>query len=622
MMAEILDFNEAPSQDDKPITLALAYAKSGWPVFPCNPLNKRPLTEHGFKDATTDAFQIRAWWKQHPLAMIGIPTGATSGFWVFDIDTDRAKGKDGIGSLAAMGHDLSELMDTVVANTASGGYHAFFRWDESQPVGNARGVLKPHLDVRGEGGYIIAAGSTRADGSRYAWLNPPDENDIEFAPSWLLEAIRSRPLAGDPLDFNTAAAVPKQPAERVAAIAPGTWHENTRDLVARMVREGASDETIAAIAPRFTEQGYSDGQTVQEFLTHARTARLKWGYQPKALEAPEPNDRPPRFRIMSIAELVNVKPPEWRIDGIFPTHGSSVLYGAYETFKTFIAIDMMLALATGQAWQGKEVKPCSVLYIAGEGQVGLGMRVKGWLSAKGVSPADVPFQGLPEAVALPNVGDQDDLLRAIDGMTHEPEVIVLDTVTRMTGGGSLNDEKDAQGYVRGMDRLRSVTGAHIFNVGHSGKDKEKGILGSTVLPAAMETIICVERSGDALKLINANPKGKQKDGPSFEDVHLRTQIIGFDHQGEAQKTIILASDGRARDAENEAHARSPNQLGRPQGANQSAIVAALKKAKGRPLGLVSLMGMIQRDKDTTEKAVRAMVEKGVIKEEGNGWVIQ
>lgn len=615
MMAEILDFNDAAILDEKPITIALGYAARGWPVFPCNPVNKRPLVEHGFKEATTDAFKVRSWWARWPNAMIGIPTGAASGFWVQDIDTDKTKNKDGIASLAANGHDLNELMDTVVAVTASGGYHALYRFDPERPVGVGQNKPWRDLDIRGEGGYIIAAGSTRADGRRYTWLNPPAENEIADAPEWLLEALGNATPDYTSLDFNSAPRASVPPAERVAAIQPGTWHENTRDIVARMVREGASDDTIAALAPRFTEPGYSVAQTIQEFLTHARTARAKWGYQPKNLEAEqaEKDNSAPRFKILSIAELMNVKPPEWRIDGIFPTHGSSVLYGAYETFKTFIALDMTLSLATGLDWQGRASKTCSVLYVAGEGQVGLGIRAAGWLSAKGISQADARFQALPEAIALPNAGDQDDLLRAIDGMADHPDVIVFDTVTRMTGGGSLNDEKDAQGYVRGVDRVRMATGAHIMNIGHSGKEKERGILGSTVLPAAMETIICVERKGTGLTLINANPKGKQKDGPNFDDIPLKTRIVDFDHHGQALKTVVLEADEAPQDeSDNDRSAVST----KPRGANQQAVMAALKKAKGEPLGLMRLMSMTGLDNSKVFQALPPLVAKGLVEQVG------
>jgi len=65
---------------------ALVYAGLGYPVFPCSPARKRPFTDHGFKDATTDAGKIKAFWKQWPRAAIGMPTGAVSGLLVVDID--------------------------------------------------------------------------------------------------------------------------------------------------------------------------------------------------------------------------------------------------------------------------------------------------------------------------------------------------------------------------------------------------------------------------------------------------------------------------------------------------------------------------------------------------------
>lgn len=281
----MLDFNESPVADTSPaITHALRYAEQGIPVFPCSPATKRPLTLHGFKEATTDAFTIRKWWQQHPKAMIGTPTGAPTGWWVLDIDTDETKGKQGLQSLESMGHELSELMDTAVNRTASGGYHILFKYDPAHPITNARGKLPQHIDVRGDGGYVIMAGSRLSDGRSYEWVNPPEEIGVETAPEWLLEAIQGQTPPADVLDFNTADKAGSTVVERVLAAQPGTWHERTRDLVARMVSEGASDDTIRAIAPQFTEAGYSSAQTVLEFMTHARTAREKWGHQPQEIQ--------------------------------------------------------------------------------------------------------------------------------------------------------------------------------------------------------------------------------------------------------------------------------------------------------------------------------------------------
>ena len=79
---------------------ALQYARRGWPVFPCRERDetyvngkgetvllkaKAPYGGKGLKDATTDETRILAWWRQHPEALIGLPTGV-NGCVVIDFD--------------------------------------------------------------------------------------------------------------------------------------------------------------------------------------------------------------------------------------------------------------------------------------------------------------------------------------------------------------------------------------------------------------------------------------------------------------------------------------------------------------------------------------------------------
>src|SRR5215213_6454797 len=86
---------------------ALEWAAKGRPVFPCNPsadprFAKKPLTANGHRDATTDPRQIQEWWVKSPNALIGVPPGPKSGFWVLDVDRDETKGLDGFASLAEL----------------------------------------------------------------------------------------------------------------------------------------------------------------------------------------------------------------------------------------------------------------------------------------------------------------------------------------------------------------------------------------------------------------------------------------------------------------------------------------------------------------------------------------
>src|SRR5262249_45216426 len=90
--------NTAPSELDAP----LDYARRGIPVFPTNPLDKKPLTPNGFKDAIIDENQIRTWWTRWPNAMVAAPTGSASGMWVIDLDVDPVKKVDGMATLAQL----------------------------------------------------------------------------------------------------------------------------------------------------------------------------------------------------------------------------------------------------------------------------------------------------------------------------------------------------------------------------------------------------------------------------------------------------------------------------------------------------------------------------------------
>jgi Bifunctional DNA primase/polymerase, N-terminal len=167
---------------------ALDYAKHGIPVFPVNPLDKHPLCEHGFKDATTNASQIETWWQHNPNAMIGIPTGEASGYWVLDADVDPVKGLDGLAELEKLQAQNGALPETLTSITPRGGKHFYFRW--SPGIRNSTSKIAPGLDVRGTGGYVILPPSMRADGKIYQWCG--NTKQVADALNWLLEQVSKK----------------------------------------------------------------------------------------------------------------------------------------------------------------------------------------------------------------------------------------------------------------------------------------------------------------------------------------------------------------------------------------------------------------------------------------------
>ena len=175
------------------------YATTGWQIFPCHFMEggacscgkpdceraaKHPRTRKGFKDASSDAQQVRAWWGGTPGANIGIATGAVSGVWVLDVD-----GPEGRASLEELERQHGPLPPTVTARTGKG-EHRYFLWNSERPVGSRSGVL-PGIDTRGDGGYVIAPPSNHRSGVDYAWDQDRSPLEAEFAhaPDWLLDLV-------------------------------------------------------------------------------------------------------------------------------------------------------------------------------------------------------------------------------------------------------------------------------------------------------------------------------------------------------------------------------------------------------------------------------------------------
>ena len=192
---------------------ALNYADEGLPVFPChstvdlgngyqctcrsgkecpNP-GKHPRCKRGLDSATTDRSKIKRWWKSWPDANIAIATGRGSGIFVLDVDSQ----KGGVYALeelreqykAVFGASCEPLSETAVSTTGGGGLHYFYRYPAGLEISNSTEKIGAGLDIRGDGGYVIAPGSSHISGAAYRWAGSGIE--IGNAPDWLVyEAIR------------------------------------------------------------------------------------------------------------------------------------------------------------------------------------------------------------------------------------------------------------------------------------------------------------------------------------------------------------------------------------------------------------------------------------------------
>jgi putative DNA primase/helicase len=229
---------------------ATRYARFGFAIFPAHTVDVRPegtrcscadprcpspgkhpiasLVPHGVSDALADEQAAAEWWAVYPDANIGIATGDSSGIVVVDIDLP---GMDTLGNLERLHGEVSV---TWAATTGSGGMHLYYRMPRLD-VRNSVGAVGHGIDVRGNGGYVIAPPSTHASGRHYQWEPAWHPRRVELGelPDWLLKRMVP----------NGAR---KQTAPLPAVLKEGTRNSWLASGAGTMRRRGFSEAAIVA----------------------------------------------------------------------------------------------------------------------------------------------------------------------------------------------------------------------------------------------------------------------------------------------------------------------------------------------------------------------------------------
>lgn len=322
---------------------ALWYAELGYPVFPCAPGRKQPLTEHGLLDATTDQEQIERWWSESPDANIAI---RTDGLVVIDIDGD------GNAWLADDPAKLADLEAAPLSLTPRGGRHFFF----SQPPGrawrNSAGRLAARVDTRASGGYVLVAPSV-VEGRPYRWhdereLSVPPQR-LPEPPAWLTEQL-------DALAASNGMPASSKPAN---AIPEGQRNETLARLAGAMRRVGMSQAEIFAALRQVNADRCTPPLPLREV---ERTAASVARYEPDSVSVALVENHWAQTHATSdcIATcLAEVEPAEvrWLWPGRFARGKLSLIAGQPGLGKSFLTLDMAARVSRGDAWPLEEGAP-------------------------------------------------------------------------------------------------------------------------------------------------------------------------------------------------------------------------------------------------------------------------
>jgi hypothetical protein len=275
-----------PSQAATVSQAALAYAERGWQVLPlwwpssggacacgrsdCESVAKHPihrLVPHGLHDASSALDTVTRWWRSVPRANVGIRTGAASDLVVLDVDGPH--GRRALRTLVA----AHGLFAARWARTGGGGWHAYFSHPGTN-VPSSAGRVGDRLDLRGEGGYVVAPPSRHWSGQAYQWIALPDDaappsgRELPPLPGWLLERAVRTATGGSPSEVRLrtgdahayAAAAVEREAHTVAHAPHGQRNHRLNRAAFRLgqlVGAGLLDEASATAA--LVEAGLTAG---------------------------------------------------------------------------------------------------------------------------------------------------------------------------------------------------------------------------------------------------------------------------------------------------------------------------------------------------------------------------
>jgi hypothetical protein len=560
------------------LALALEHAAGGLRSFPIvlswdsveQKVVKSPLARRGHIDASVDPDAIRRMFSnaqshldyliregritvdgEHP-AVFGVGVRPGPKYVVLDLD-DR-NGKSGSESFASL-----DLPETAMDTTASGGFH---HWYEKEVlVGNAH-ALPPGIDVRADGGWVVAPGTDGEVYGKWSWVRPLSH--VVPAPSKLVDKL-GRASVGlvDNVTDEQIDAVGREMFE--AMIDRGGWGPKWRVDPSRPLggsielsrpdrgwHQGCSVGGIGYNAVHFytpnwkTPNGKFDYEMegnygLEELSQFDATGnknylRLKSGPELAAVK----RTRSLRDSLLTLKQLSQLEPPKYLIDKYLTQGGLSMMYAGAGVGKSFLAIDWMMHLAAGIDWQGHKVVKVPVFYIAAEGQSGLQLRTAAWEQLH----TDIEFDDkdvtiLPVAVNLAS-DDINELLEILE--EYKPGLVVVDTLARTSAGADGNSDKDMGIVIANATTIQQRTGSAVLilhHVGHIEKDRPRG---SSAIGGAMDTMFKLD--GGTIKGIELTVT-KQKDDEEAAPFKFHMKKVAlegiFDAEGRNRTSLVLVS---------------------------------------------------------------------------------
>ncbi|SDI97380.1 Bifunctional DNA primase/polymerase, N-terminal [Ferrimonas sediminum] len=498
---------------------------------------------------------------------LGIITGQPSGLLVVDIDQAtpelQQQARQQIDQL--VGSPLPWGLAPLVL-TCNGGLHYWFR--SPIPSGNRAGVVDK-VDIRGDGGYVVAPPSRvrnrQGELSQYRWQQNPSEATppelTEAQVQKLCNTQRDSRFSDDPeTDYNH----PNRQLVRQGCPEAVPPDELTQlYLEVSSATEGVRNDTLNRCAFECGKIAYRECLLLEPITQELITAATMAGLPPSEISATvdralqdgkaaaqravQPSELPEQGCFpFTIGSQGYDYQANYLIKGHLPADSFGLIYGPSGHFKSFIALSIACHIAAGRDWNGYRTQQSKVIYIAGEGGIGVPRRIKAW--EESVNDGR-PIQDLAVITQPVYVTEPHQLTTLVEtvkqfGQDEPVGLIILDTLARCFAGADENKTADMNQFIARCDELRRLTGAAVLVIHHSGKDADKGARGSSALRAAADFEFSVSRlEGSQLAATLTCTKMKDDCGATQLAYPLRPVTLFEDNDGDPVTSLVVLDEG-------------------------------------------------------------------------------
>lgn len=248
-----------------------------------------------------------------------------------------------------------------------------------------------------------------------------------------------------------------------------------------------------------------------------------------------------RYALLSATEIAQRKPLAWRIKRILPAEGVAAIYGSPGSGKSFLALDMLGAIAAGRDWFGFRTKASKAVYLGLEGEAGLAQRVRAYVEKHGRS------DGLRFATGDWDVADASDrnaLIHSIKSAGMAGGVLVIDTLSRAAPGLDENSSEGMGAITAGLHAVQRALGGLVIAIHHGGKDQSRGLRGHSSLLGTLDVVIEVTRHGSSDQ--RTWKVAKSKDGGDCVEVPFSLSAVHLedDEDGDEITSCVVSEEAQ------------------------------------------------------------------------------